>query len=206
MPINRVPDHTYDIAELIGQTRRRSGLDRIWLGGVSGSGGGVGTAPGGMIGQLVQSASTFDTSESNVYTSGSQSLVTNLNHIRARSTMVWPLWNRTGGLSSAGQVIIADPANAESYKLTTTLRDPTFLGIVFQAAPSGSQGFVTFGGYAPLINVDGTTAIGNYLTTSNQSGKARAVTAGSTPGIFGMALSSGSPQVSGIIFPGKAVY
>ena len=206
MPLNRVPEFTRDVAEMIGQAGRRLGISPIWLGGTSGSGGGVGKSPGGFIGQLVQGQSTFDTSESNLFTSGSGSLVTNLDRIRARSSMVWPLYNRTGSQVDPGRVVVIDTANLESYKNTTTLRDPTFLGVVFVQTPSGSQGFVTFGGYAPLINVDGTTSIGNYLTTSNQSGKARAVTAGSTPGIFGMALSSGSPQVSGVIFPGKAIY
>ncbi len=206
MPPNRIPDLTYDIAEMIGQSRRRSGIDPLYLGGVSGSGGGVGTSPGGFIGKLVQSKVTFDTSELNTHTSGSTSLVDNLDRLRARSTMVWPMWNRTGGLAAQGQVVVVDTANLESYKNTTTLKDPAFLGVVLMSTPSGSQGFLTFGGYAPLINVDGTVSIGNYLTTSNQTGKASPVTAGSTPGIFGVALSSGSPQVSGIIFPGKAVY
>ena len=206
MPIERVPDFTYVIAEMMGQMRRRGLISPIYLGGVSGSGGGIGTSPGGFIGRLIQSKVAYDTSELNTNTSGSTSLVDNLDHIRARSTMVWPMWNRSGGLVAQGQVVVIDSANTESFKNTTTLRDPTFLGVVRIGSASGSQGFVTFGGYAPLINVDGTTSIGNYLTTSNQSGKARAVTAGSTSGIFGMALSSGSPQVSGIIFPGKSVY
>ena len=51
---NRVPDFTYDLAEMIGNNRRRSGIGPIFLGGTAGSGGGVGPPPGGFIGQLVQ--------------------------------------------------------------------------------------------------------------------------------------------------------
>jgi hypothetical protein len=120
--------------------------------------------------------------------------------------MVWPFWNRSGGSVAQGIVAVLDPANAESVKTTSNRGDATFVGVFRQNTLSGSTGLVTLGGYTPVINVDGQAAIGNYLITSNQAGKANPVSAGSTPGIFGVALSSGSPSVSGIIFPGKAVY
>lgn len=56
---------------------------KLNLGGVAGSGGGIGAPPGGFAGQLAQRYVTYDTSEAATF-SGNNSLVDNLNHIRAR--------------------------------------------------------------------------------------------------------------------------
>ena len=85
MPVNRIPEFDYLLAEYISNTRRRFGIDPNFLGGVEGPAGGTGSPPGGFVGQLVQTQVTYDTTEAAVYTtSGSSSLLDNLNHIRYR--------------------------------------------------------------------------------------------------------------------------
>lgn len=56
---------------------------KLNLGGVAGSGGGIGAPPGGFAGQLAQRYVTYDTSEAATF-EGNSSLVDNLNHIHAR--------------------------------------------------------------------------------------------------------------------------
>lgn len=60
------------------------------LGGTSGPGGGGGGPPGGFLGQLPQVRVAYDTTESgSLYTPPSgMSIVTNLNHIRGRITVL----------------------------------------------------------------------------------------------------------------------
>src|SRR3990167_1373480 len=199
---NRVPDFTYDLAEMIGNNRRRSGIEPIFLGGTAGSGGGVGTPPGGFIGQLVQRQVTYDTDESDLsLTAGSSSVLDNLNHIRARLSTVSKMWNRSGGSRATGDVVIQDITQIDSYKTTTTPNDTRFIGVVREPTTSGSQGYVTFLGYAAQVNVTGPTNIGDYLYCSATAGKASPTTSGSSAGLIGVALSSGSTSVSAILRP-----
>ena len=178
---NRVPDFTYDLAEMIGNNRRRSGIGPIFLGGTAGSGGGVGTPPGGFIGQLVQRQVTYDTDESDLsLTAGSSSVLDNLNHIRARLSTVSKMWNRSGGSRATGDVVIQDITQIDSYKTTTTPNDTRFIGVVREPTTSGSQGYVTFLGYAAQVNVTGPTNIGDYLYCSTTAGKASPATSGSS--------------------------
>lgn len=60
------------------------------LGGIEGPGGGSGGPPGGFIGQLPQSRVTYDTTESDAWStpSSGRSLVHNLNRIRHRITVI----------------------------------------------------------------------------------------------------------------------
>ncbi len=83
MPLNRIPGFTQYVAEELDQARRRTGVDAIYLGGSSGSNGGVGVPPGGFIGSLIQTKVAYDTTEAESLL-GSSSLVDNLNHIRHR--------------------------------------------------------------------------------------------------------------------------
>lgn len=72
----------YDrIVGLVDQTHRLSRIDRMWLGGSPGPDGGEGSRPGGFIGQLIQRAVAYDTTEAATL-AGSGTLVDNLNHIR----------------------------------------------------------------------------------------------------------------------------
>ena len=83
MPENRIPEFSYYILERLNKQRLMNGAQPLYLGGTAGSSGGVGSPAGGFIGQLVQSKVAYDTTEgSSAPTSGSASLVDNLNHIR----------------------------------------------------------------------------------------------------------------------------
>jgi len=85
MSLNRVVEFPNTLIEILEAYRVRWSVSPIYLGGSQGSSGGTGTPPGGFIGQLIQSRVTYDTTElASSATSGSPSLVDNLNHIRAR--------------------------------------------------------------------------------------------------------------------------
>lgn len=81
MPLNRIPEFPFLLAEMLNQIPRQQRLTPIYLGGTSGSSGGQGQPPGGFVGKLPQSYVAYDTDEF-ALTSGSGSLVDNLNHIR----------------------------------------------------------------------------------------------------------------------------
>jgi len=77
-------DFSYTILEYINNAIRNSAIKPFNLGGVSASGGGSGTPPGGYVGYLPQTRVAYDLSEatsSGLPTSG-WSLLDNLNHIR----------------------------------------------------------------------------------------------------------------------------
>lgn len=79
--MNRTPEFPPMYLEYLKLARQAGALSPIWLGGTGGAGGGNGGPPGGWIGQLPQNMVTYDTTEA-ATTSGSSSLVDNLNHIR----------------------------------------------------------------------------------------------------------------------------
>jgi len=85
--------------EYLSSLKRLQSVSPLFLGGVAGSGGGVGTRPGGYIGYLPQTQVTYDLSEDeslDIPLSGA-SLLDNLNHIRYRVANVESL--ATGGLN-----------------------------------------------------------------------------------------------------------
>lgn len=72
----------YDrLVGMVDQKHLQTRVERLWLGGDSGPSGGQGLRPGGFIGQLIQRAVTYDTTEAATL-AGSGTLVDNLNHIR----------------------------------------------------------------------------------------------------------------------------
>lgn len=84
MPINRKFD--YLLLDIIESAAKNAKAAPLNLGGLSGSGGGVGGPPGGFVGQLRQSRVAYDETEAETdFTPASgMSLVDNLNHIRFR--------------------------------------------------------------------------------------------------------------------------
>ncbi len=76
--------HEHVILELIDSAFKTAKTTPLNLGGISGTGGGLGQPPGGYIGQLPQTKVSYDTTEAaTLFTPASgMSLVDNLNHIR----------------------------------------------------------------------------------------------------------------------------
>ena len=69
--------------QILRRISQPDAMTGVWLGGAAGADGGSGTPPGGYIGQLAQKYVAYDTTEAES-SSGSASLVSNLNHIRQR--------------------------------------------------------------------------------------------------------------------------
>ena len=83
MPIN---DYSYTILEYINNAIRNTQVKPFNLGGITASGGGSGTPPGGYVGVLPQTRVAYDLSElatDETPVSG-WSILDNLNHIRYR--------------------------------------------------------------------------------------------------------------------------
>lgn len=82
-PINN--DYSEAVISTINAVRLENKLVPIWLGSEAGPDGGTGGRPGGYIGKLSQKNVAYDTTEAaTLSTSGSGSLLDNLNHIRYR--------------------------------------------------------------------------------------------------------------------------
>jgi hypothetical protein len=95
MPLNRVPDFSSYLMDLLETNRSLNRVQPIYLGGSSGTTGGSGAPPGGFIGKLAQQYVAYDTSEAETLSTGSKSsLLDNLNHIR------WRITNMSSGSSS----------------------------------------------------------------------------------------------------------
>lgn len=98
----------------------------VYLGGSSGSGGGSGAPPGGFIGQLPQSRVCFDTSQLEIST-GSSSLVDNLNHIRKR---IYDLEMTSGSAAEGFYNTIQDDGVARPQRGTMNLVDGSGVSVV----------------------------------------------------------------------------
>lgn len=153
----------------------------------------------GLTGKLAQTRVDYGSAES-ADLAGSASLLDNLNHLRARSSVVSKFWNRSSGSLVAGCVVVLDIANTDSVDTTTTPSDPLVFGICQENVSSGSRGYVTLGGYAPTVLVDSLAQIGDSLYASAAAGKASPSSSGSGAGLLGRALSSGSLSVSALIY------
>jgi len=89
-------DFSYTILEYINNAIRNNSIQPLNLGGISSSGGGSGTPPGGFVGYLPQTRVAYDLSESEDITS-SGSLLDNLNHMRYRLSSVEEVVSLSGG-------------------------------------------------------------------------------------------------------------
>jgi len=105
MPINRTPDFPAYLQELLERNRQITRIQPTHLGGSSGSDGGTGAPPGGFVGKLSQKYITYDSTEAETTSTGSNSsIVDNLNHIRWRITNM-----STGSGGSSGSLSNATP-------------------------------------------------------------------------------------------------
>lgn len=109
--------------------------------------------------------------------------------------------NKSGSSRVAGDVVIVDIDNDESFELTTTLGDTKVLGVVAETIANNAVGKVITNGYVTTVTVDGVTARGSFLRTSATSGKA-SPSSTFVLGCFAIALkaSVGPGVVSAYIF------
>lgn len=204
MPDNRAPEFGYWLFDQLDASRRRIGLDPIYLGGAQGAGGGVGSPPGGFIGQLRQANGAYDTDEfSELSTGSAPSILDNLNHIRGRLSTVAKFWNRSSGSLFEGDVVVVVYTHPESFGVTTEQGSLEVCGVVRSpVVSSGSSGFITLDGYARKIKLTSSGSPGDYIRLSASASYAEEFSSGSaSPTAIGVITSSGSLP-SGILFGG----
>lgn len=126
-------------------------------------------------------------------------MTSNLDLIRGRQ-VVSTLTNKSGGAVIAGDVVIIDTANDESFTTTTTAAyNASQVGIAQESIASNATGRVLLQGYAPLVNVSASATRGYYLLTHTV---AKQATSGASfvTGAFGQVLKAGTTP-SAYIFP-----
>lgn len=100
---NRVPEFPPMYLEYLDQARKQSFFSPMYLGGTSGSSGGVGAPPAGFLGMLIQSRVAYDTTEAaTAATTSGSSLLDNLNHIRKRLADIEAGGGGSSGVSGSG--------------------------------------------------------------------------------------------------------
>jgi hypothetical protein len=185
MAVNRVPDFPQSLGEIMDGFRLRAGIEPIWLGATSGSGGGAGGAPGGYIGNLNQRNVSYDETEAATLATGSPpSLVDNLNHIRALITSGsgGGGGGGTSGSSFWNQILLVTPAgNVTQYPATSTgltnalgaastsstVLVPT---VTIAGGPWTVPGNVTLLGYGDQTILQGAVSNGGFLEHLTVSG------------------------------------
>lgn len=132
-------DLPYVVIDLLENTARNIKAQPVNLGGLAGVGGGVGGPPGGFIGWLPQTRVAYDVDEFAVATtSGSGTLLDNLNHIRYRIEQ----------LESISGILVVDdvdgvPSISPTYRITFSGATLTDLGegrVLVAIAASGGSG------------------------------------------------------------------
>jgi len=108
------------------------------------------------------------------------------------------LTNRSGSSREAGDVVIIDTNNDNSFTTTTSEGSVLVLGVVLETIANLTTGLVATGGYVGSVKVTGATVRGDYLKTSTTVLKA--VPSTFKQGIFAIALSNHASVVSAYIF------
>lgn len=75
------------------------------------------------------------------------------------------LTNRSGGQVVAGDVVVLDTSNDASFTTTTAAQSDLALGVAAETIANAASGKVVIHGLAS-VNVNGTTARGNWIATS----------------------------------------
>mgnify|MGYP001619842240 CR=1 FL=1 len=109
------------------------------------------------------------------------------------------LTNRSGAQREAGDVVIIDTSNDDSFTTTTTEGNVLVLGVVLETTENLATGRVATGGYVGSVKVTGATVRGDYLKTSTTVLKA-VPTSSWIAGVFAVALSNNASVVSAYIF------
>jgi hypothetical protein len=118
---------------------------------------------------------------------------------RGRQVVV-PLTNRSGETISAGDVVVVDSANDESFTTSTTSNYSGLIGIAQETIGLTSNGRVLVGGYAPLVNTTGTVTRGLGLYQSTTAKKAQDGAKG-IGGQFGELLTGGTSPTAIVFDP-----
>lgn len=111
------------------------------------------------------------------------------------------LTNKSGSPLYNGCVVIADSANANSFKTTTTVNDNQVIGVISDATiGTDGLGRIRTSGYA-VVNVDAATTVGSFLYSSSTASKATP-TGLPSRGVFARAMTStsGAGKVLAILF------
>lgn len=109
------------------------------------------------------------------------------------------LTNRSGAQRVAGDVVIIDTSNDDSFTTTITAGNVLVLGVVLETVANLATGRIATGGYVGSVKVTGATIRGDYLQTSTTVLKAASSTT-FAKGVFAIALSSSSSVVSAYLF------
>lgn len=126
-------------------------------------------------------------------------MTSSLDLIRGRQ-VVQTLTNKSGGPVIAGDVVIIDTANDESFTTTTTAAyNASQVCIALESIAANATGRILLQGYAPLVNVSASATRGYYLLTHTV---AKQATSGASfvTGAFGQVLKAGTTP-SAYIFP-----
>lgn len=134
---------------------------------------------------------------------------------------VLPLTNKSGGSVAAGDVVIIDSANSDSFTTTTTASYTKSIGIAQQTIANNAVGLVLISGYAALVNVNASVTRGNFGAThtvakqATDAGSSRAagtfcifLTGGTTPDAFIWQpdLGGGSGMTNPMTTTGDMIY
>ena len=154
-----------ELYRIMGNINANIKAQPLFLGGVSGSGGGLGGPPGGFVGFLPQTQIAYDSTEAANYgfVASGTSLIDNLNHMRARLQTLETSSSGTGGgghtiLNPSGIAMI-QRTNLEFTGTGVTLSDNGITTIVTISGGGGS-GSVT----GPATSTDGHIAVFNGTT------------------------------------------
>ncbi len=122
--------------------------------------------------------------------------------------------NKSGGSLTSGDVVVQDTTTTEAFKTTTSQGDVKVAGVIpqkddvngtaaDQTIADNASGMIQFIGDIARVNVDGATAIWDYLVASATAEKAHSVGATWQPGVFARATSAsaGPGTVSAWLFP-----
>lgn len=99
------------------------------------------------------------------------------------------LVNRSGGALVLGDTVTLDKGNDISVTTSSVASNVEVVGIVLQGAANLSTVVILTEGRAPTVNVDGATAIGDFLFNAGTAGDATSSSTNAV-GSFGRALTS----------------
>lgn len=129
--------------------------------------------------------------------------------------LIITLTNKSGDARVAGEVVIVDTGNADSFTTTVSEGDTGVVGVVMESIANGAAGLVCISGYCEVL-VDEAVAIGEYMEASTTAGQAegeaarasgtfaRALTAAASPGDTVWAIVSLGMMAGGGAAPAPA--
>lgn len=102
------------------------------------------------------------------------------------------LTNKSGGSVIAGDVVVIDSANSESFTTTTTGAFTGTIGVAQESIANNAAGRVCMGGYVGLVNVNASVTRGNFGTTHTVAKQATDGGSSRVAGAFCQFLTGGT--------------